>query len=65
MGQIKKFLKSESGISTYLAGVAFGFVAGNFWKSDSGGIDWWLTITFLIILVAASSYYIRGQKGKK
>jgi len=60
---MRKFLKSELGI--FLAGAAFGFIAGNNWKEDSGQIDWWLTITFLIILAAAIFSFRQDQKGKK
>ena len=60
---MKKFLKSELGI--FLAGAVFGFIAGNNWKPHSGQVDWWLTVTFLIILLGAILYYLQNQKGKK
>lgn len=65
MEKIKKFLKSESRFSTFLAGATLGFISGINWKGDNGQIDWWLTITFLLVLISASSFYWRNDKGRK
>lgn len=61
--KINKFLESE--LSIFLSGAVFGFIVGNNWKEGDGEIDWWLTITFFVIFVAALLSYWRKKKGKK